>query len=138
MTPTKASCTNKSSHSDQAQELKTVWEPPEENEECTLHREREHSVCSNYHWNSAVRTHWPLLISKVTALTLQRLQGARPLPRLYPSCTPTEASQALPCRETCFCNLFLASLLLFSTLKTPPPPALCYPIFLLEKQSQCW
>ena len=42
------------------------------------------------------------------------------------------------CRETCFCNIFLASLLLFSLLKTPSCPALLYPIFLLEKQSQCW
>ena len=41
---------------------------------------------------------------------------------------------SLPCRETCFCNIFLASLLLFTMLKTPSFPALLYPIFLLEKQ----
>ena len=40
------------------------------------------------------------------------------------------------CRETCFYNLSLASLLLFSMLKTPYCPALLYPIFLFEKQSQ--
>ena len=34
---------------------------------------------------------------------------------------------------TCFYNIFLASL-----LKTPSCPALLYPIFLLEKQSQWW
>ena len=47
----------------------------------------------------------------------------------------------LGCRETCFYNIFLASLLLFfyiSMLKTPSCPALLYLIFLLEKQSQCW
>ena len=40
------------------------------------------------------------------------------------------------CHETCFYNI--DSLLLFSMLKTPSCPALLYPIFLLEKQSQCW
>ncbi|MCO5700827.1 hypothetical protein NDJ34_19815, partial [Acinetobacter baumannii] len=38
----------------------------------------------------------------------------------------------------CFYNLFLASLLLFSMLKTSSCSALLYPIFLTEKQLQCW
>ena len=42
------------------------------------------------------------------------------------------------CHETCFYNIFLASLLLLSVLKTPSCPALLYPRFLLEKQLQCW
>ena len=44
----------------------------------------------------------------------------------------------LQCHKTCFYNIFLASLLLFSRLKTPSCPAFLYPIFLLGKQSQCW
>lgn len=41
------------------------------------------------------------------------------------------------CLETGFRNLFLASLLLVSMLKTPSCPAFLHPIFLLGKQSQC-
>ena len=40
-------------------------------------------------------------------------------------------SDKVDCGETCFYNIFLASL-----LKTPSCPSLLCPVFLLEKQSQ--